>query len=200
MVLLENLVREISPLKRAAQLRKLTRELNNLSTVISRNFEAQLRRRFPHRFDLTVVTFSHSSTVLMALRQVRNRIARLRVARSLPLGEGEVTVKAAIRYRLPAELFEDGRLAFAVRQCDLVVVGADCVLPNGSVINKVGTSKLARICAWHDKPFWIVTSRYKFASHRHIQLFQKVGPRRIQLFDITPRKWIDQVITEKGHL
>ncbi len=125
-------------------------------------------------------------------------MAHLYIARSLPLGEGAAAMKTARRNRLPAKLIEDKRLTQVLKASDLAVVGADCILEDGSIVNKIGTNALARTCARQGKPFWVVASAYKRANKRHVSLFQKVGNQRIKLFDLTPPKLLDLIITESA--
>lgn len=197
MAILENLQREVSQARFLRRLNAIKRDLARSNTEVAKNFDAQLRHWFPNQFDLTVVTFSHSSTVLAALAHGRRRILRLRVARSMPLDEGLAAARAARIKGLQATAFEDERLQEEVKRCDLVVVGADCILKDGSIVNKVGTRSLARICARQGKPFWAVASRYKFSRRIKVRLLQKVGKRSMKLFDVTPARWIDLLITEE---
>ncbi|MBI2822508.1 MAG: hypothetical protein HYX74_09810 [Acidobacteria bacterium] len=196
MAVLANLARAISQAGSPRQVERIRGDLAGSNFRIARNFQRQLRRHFPRRFDLAVVTLSHSSTVLAALHYSRARIAEVRIARSLPLGEGAAARRAAARQGLRAALFDDAALRAEVRRCDLVVVGGDSVLGDGSVVNKVGTRLLARLCRTEGKPFWVLASQYKFSKRARVDLFQTVDGRRIKLFDVTPADLVDCLVTE----
>ncbi|MBI3939877.1 MAG: hypothetical protein HY315_03500 [Acidobacteria bacterium] len=202
MLLLENLEREISKVKSRRQFLRARKNLKRSNRLIARNFCQQLRRRFPRRADLNILTLSRSSTVLSALLRARGRLTQVHFARSLPLGEGYAACRDARAAGLPAAVFDDARLRAEVKRCDLAVVGADAVLKNGSVVNKVGTHALAALCGRLEKPFWVLTSGYKFSDRAAIELFQTVGRRKVKLFDVTPRRLIEVVVTEeeKGSL
>jgi len=99
-----------------------------------------------------------------------------------------------------------------------IIVGADRIALNGDTANKIGTSMIA-LCAYHAKiPFFVAAPVSTF--DRHIQdgsfipieerngrevkyingkpLTLKAINARYFSFDITPEKYISNIITEKG--
>jgi hypothetical protein len=56
---------------------------------------------------------------------------------------------------------------------DLVLVGAEGVVENGGVINKLGTYQIALCAKVLNKPFYVAAESYKFA--RLYPLNQQVG-------------------------
>lgn len=56
---------------------------------------------------------------------------------------------------------------------DLVLLGAEAVVENGGVINKLGSYQIAVCAKALNKPFYIAAESYKFA--RLYPLSQKVG-------------------------
>jgi translation initiation factor eIF-2B subunit alpha len=56
---------------------------------------------------------------------------------------------------------------------DLVLVGAEGVVENGGVINKLGTYQIALCAKALNKPFYVAAESYKFA--RLYPLNQQVG-------------------------
>jgi ribose 1,5-bisphosphate isomerase len=96
-----------------------------------------------------------------------------------------------------------------------VIVGADSVLADGSIINKVGTYLVALAAKDQSIPFWVATETFKInPSSLSIQPVIEEGPPsevidlkrfknlkvRNPYFDITPSKYVTGVITEKGIL
>lgn len=63
--------------------------------------------------------------------------------------------------------------AAGVLRVDLVLVGAEGVVENGGVINKLGTYQIAVCAKSLNKPFYVAAESYKFA--RLYPLNQQVG-------------------------
>ena len=196
MAVLANLALQIERANSRRELQRIRRTLAQSNALIARNFQSCLQQTFPRRFDLLIVTFSHSSTVLSSLAHARRRFREVLFARSLPLGEGATAAREARKIGILATLIEDRQIRQWVRRSDLVVVGADTLLPDGSMINKAGTRNLAGICSRTDKPFWVVASSLKYGIRRRGDLFQNVKGQRVRLFDVTPAPLIGVVIGE----
>lgn len=65
------------------------------------------------------------------------------------------------------------RVRITRRSVDLVLVGAEGVVENGGVINKLGTYQIALAAKCLNKPFYVAAESYKFA--RLYPLNQQVG-------------------------
>ena len=90
-----------------------------------------------------VATLSSSFTVLCALRDWSERIAHLTVAESRPACEGRETARLAASFGIETELVTDAAAFATVGEVDLVLLGADSVIEDGSVVNKTGSLALA---------------------------------------------------------
>ncbi|MGB9699821.1 MAG: S-methyl-5-thioribose-1-phosphate isomerase [Thermodesulfobacteriota bacterium] len=100
----------------------------------------------------------------------------------------------------------------------LTIVGADRIAANGDVANKIGTYSLACLCHLHSLPFYVAAPLSSLdlstptgnqipveqrPAEELIYLYgQPLAPRGINVynpaFDITPQKFIQALITEKG--
>jgi methylthioribose-1-phosphate isomerase len=103
---------------------------------------------------------------------------------------------------------------------DLVVTGADRIVADGSVANKIGTYSLAVLAHHHDVPFFVAapTSTIDLAtpSGAGIRIEDRGGeevtaplgfrvaepgtPAANPAFDVTPPELISAIITERGVL
>lgn len=54
-------------------------------------------------------------------------------------------------------------LALGACRVDLVLVGAEAVVENGGVINKLGTYQIAMAAKAHSVPVYVAAESYKFA-------------------------------------
>jgi translation initiation factor 2B subunit (eIF-2B alpha/beta/delta family) len=81
-----------------------------------------------------------------------------------PDGSG---VKAAQFYadstNIPVTVVLDAAMMYCMERVDLVLTGAEGVVENGGVVNKLGTAALAACAAAQGKPFYVAAESYKFA-------------------------------------
>jgi translation initiation factor 2B subunit (eIF-2B alpha/beta/delta family) len=162
----------------------------------------------------TVLTLSRSGTVERALT-ANPGAAHVYVAESRPAREGVGVAERLVREGVAATLVTDAAVAHVLsgalgRDVDRVVVGADTVLPDGSVLNKTGTRTMA-IAATHESvPVEVVTATDKVATGETVE--GESGPREAvydgdtdlavanPTFDRTPATVIDRFVTERGVL
>jgi translation initiation factor 2B subunit (eIF-2B alpha/beta/delta family) len=81
------------------------------------------------------------------------------------------------------------------------LTGADTVLLDGTLVNKVGTHDLALACEAWDKPFYAACEALKIDSLRTAQTFpppDPASPEAEVVFDLTPAQFIRSFITDKG--
>jgi translation initiation factor 2B subunit (eIF-2B alpha/beta/delta family)/8-oxo-dGTP pyrophosphatase MutT (NUDIX family) len=159
-----------------------------------------------------VGTISRSETVTTALRE--RAPDAVVVAESRPGGEG-VPVAAELATRLPATtavtLTTDAAFPalLAERRVGALVVGADRILPDGDVLNKVGT-RAAALSAHDDCDCLVVAASDKIARDDAVyveecdpgELYDGDAPVAVAnpAFDVTPARAIDAVVTEWGVL
>lgn len=115
------------------------------------------------RLEGRVLTLSRSGTVRAAL--ARADIDEVVVAQSLPGAEG-VAVAESLASDVPVTLIPDTSIAQGLAELDVTtaVVGADSVLPDGTVVNKVGTRGLAIAAAREEVPVLVGAARDKIAG------------------------------------
>ncbi|MFB6220981.1 MAG: NUDIX domain-containing protein [Halolamina sp.] len=159
----------------------------------------------------TVVTHSRSGTALAALREADAAVV---VGESRTAREG-VTVAAVLADTgHEVTLTTDAALPSAVSgdvgpTPDAALVGADAVLPDGDVVNKVGTRALGLACRYAGLPLYVVAARDKIAVEDR-EPTESAEPAELYdgddvavanpVFDRTPADCIAAVITEHGRL
>ncbi|WP_247003016.1 NUDIX domain-containing protein [Halosolutus gelatinilyticus] len=161
------------------------------------------------RIEGSVATLSRSGTVLDALRE--GEPSRVYVAESRPAGEG-VDVAEELSRDCSVTLHTDAAAAhvLAREEIERVVVGADTVLPDGSVVNKTGTRGLAIAANREGIPVSIVATADKVSSREEVNL--ESGDRSAvydgdasidvlnPTFDVTPADCVTEFATERGAL
>jgi translation initiation factor 2B subunit (eIF-2B alpha/beta/delta family) len=100
---------------------------------------------------------------------------------------------------------------------DIVLLGIDSVLRDGSIVNKIGSHPLACIAADNNKEVFAVGDSYKYNLKNHYgreiivedKPIYEVYSKRIKkksfhvhnyYFDITPSKYISGIISDLGML
>ncbi len=166
--------------------------------------------------DASVLTLSRSGTVLDALRE--GEPAAVTVLESRPDCEGVGVAETLSDAGIDVTLTIDAAVSqcLAERPHDLVLVGADTVYPDGSVVNKVGT-RTAAVAADHaGVPMFAVAATDKVAIADGSAIDGSTdlepgepeavydGDRNIAVdnptFDATPGSLVTGVITERGVL
>lgn len=124
------------------------------------------------------------------------------------------------RAGVPLTLITDNMAGYFMHQgrVQAVFVGADRIVANGDVANKIGTYSVAVLAHAHQIPFYVVapTSTFDFslASGDQIPVEQRrpeevtsvrgavIAPAGVDVanpaFDVTPHQYVSALITEKG--
>ncbi len=146
--------------------------------------------------DAVVMTISRSSEVLALLLASRQKVKKVFALRSLPLGEGASLAGELRKAGLAVELLEDRQAAKTLRECNLVLLGADAVCEDG-VVNKVGSLRLARLAHARGIPVWVAATSPKFIRAGDYTFKESRGKKK-GLFERVPLKYISVIVSEKG--
>lgn len=158
----------------------------------------------------TVMTHSLSSTVVELFAQLRHEGVRAIVTESRPLCEGYRLAERLSAWAVPTTLITDAQAGLFVAKADAVVVGADTLLPDGSVVNKAGTYALAAVARDQVVPFYVCCESFKRrpagaaapeleemdASELGAPALPHVTGRNVY-FDITPARLVSGWFTER---
>jgi translation initiation factor 2B subunit (eIF-2B alpha/beta/delta family) len=137
----------------------------------------------------TVMTHSASATAREAL--LYGRPDRVVCTVSEPVGEGRPFSEELAAEGLPTELVLDEDAGHAVASVDLLLLGADTVFRDGSLVNKIGTRDLTRAARDASVPVIVACEVLKLSP---------VAPGKSdeERFDLTPPDRIDRFVTEEG--
>ncbi len=156
----------------------------------------------------TILTHCHSSEVIKVLEMAWKSGKRFEViaTRTEPLHQGLKTVKDLKKIGIPTTLIVDGAVSTVMEIVDKVIVGSDALRKEG-VINKIGTKTIAIVAKFYKKKFYTVGDLLKIDKRPYFEI-EKRDPKEIAsiknvrilnfAFDLTPWKFIDNVITDKG--
>jgi translation initiation factor 2B subunit (eIF-2B alpha/beta/delta family) len=165
-----------------------------------------------------VYTFTLSETVMRTLLDAWHSGVHFRVliTESRPNNDGRRSAQSLAEEGVPVEISIDACMTELIPKADLMIVGAEAILVDGSAICKVGTYPSALVASQCDKPVYILADSMKFyANSLHgksvsldpIKHEEVIGAElsetsRVEghLFDRTPPELIKAIITELGIL
>ncbi|HEY6585549.1 MAG TPA: ribose 1,5-bisphosphate isomerase [Candidatus Methanoperedens sp.] len=167
----------------------------------------------------TIMTHCNSSAAIsiMAAAHRDGKNISVIVTESRPRWQGHLTIRQLDETGIKTSLIVDSAVRYFMKEVDLVVMGADAVTANGSVINKIGTSQLALAAHEARKNVIIAAETYKFSprsllgelieieernsseviADEKLREFSNVSVKN-PAFDVTPREYIDLICTEVG--
>jgi translation initiation factor 2B subunit (eIF-2B alpha/beta/delta family) len=127
-----------------------------------------------------VITLSRSKTVIDVLKlwYKKNKKLKVIICESRPKYEGRLMALDLVKAGINVELITDAMMGLYVPKIEAAVIGADSVLMNGNVINKVGSKSLALFCKEYKKSFYVVASGSKFSS-KNIFNSKKENPKEV---------------------
>lgn len=184
--------------------------LNSYSIIHKDNIEIifnQMYRRLKslNRF----ITLSRSRTVMdiLILWHKKNKNIKVVVCESRPKFEGRLMAKELADKGISVELITDAMMGVIVPEVDAAIIGADNILKNGNVVNKVGSKALALLCKEHKIPLFVVTTRSKYSSLNAFKAKKEnpkeVWDKRIKnlsvsniYFEEIEKKFISKIFTE----
>ena len=167
----------------------------------------------PEHADVITTSFSDNALAAIQMAASKGRIDHVYALESRPLLEGRFLVVALTEAGIPATLVPDALGPNLVARATCVLVGADSVLRDGSVVNKIGSYALALAAADRKKPFYVVCETLKFDARFDEATWPgspTMNPKEIwdrppekidvmnRPFELTPARLVTSIATERG--
>jgi len=149
---------------------KLKSFLSGHSNKELKKFGILFNKVYPFLKDFeSVITISRSGTVLEILKlwYKKNKSIEVVVCESRPMFEGRLLAIDLVKKGIKVKLITDAMMGLYVNEVDAAIIGADAVLKNGNIINKVGSKALALLCRDQKKPLYVVSSKSKFSNQKY---------------------------------
>ena len=164
-----------------------------------------------------VMTHCNSLAAISVISAAHKAGKKIRViaTESRPRFQGHTTIGMLDRLGVETELIVDSAARSFMNDVDLVVVGADVITANGTLVNKIGTAQIA-LCAHEARTsFMVAAETYKFSPQTILGELVTIEERaadevlpnhsryshvrvRNPAFDVTPHQYIDLICTEVG--
>jgi translation initiation factor 2B subunit (eIF-2B alpha/beta/delta family) len=174
----------------ASELRRLVleeaRALLDGRDRAARAIAVQLGPRLEHS---VVLTHSCSATV----REAVLRTPPERLLCTSCEGEGKALAEQLLDADVVVELVEDGEAPKAARRVRLVLVGADTIYRDGTLLNRRGTRAIAEAAAGSRVPVVVATETIKLAPFP-----APPEPADAERTDLTSADLIEEYVTEEG--
>ena len=167
----------------------------------------------------TIMTHCNSQAAISVIAEAHRSGKNIKViaTESRPRLQGHLTIKQLNELGIETTLIVDSAVRYFIKDVDLVVVGADAVTANGSVINKIGTSQLAMAAHESRTNLIVAAETYKFSPRTLLGEMVEIEERDLgevidseklskmkhvrvknPAFDVTPSSYIDLICTEAG--
>src|SRR3989344_7093168 len=109
-----------------------------------------------------VYTHCHSSTVTGIIIYNKNKIKSVNCTETRPLFQGRKTAMEISKAKIPVTLYVDSAMRLALKDSNITLLGADSILKDGKVINKIGSELVAETSSLYKIPLYICTDSWKF--------------------------------------
>jgi len=165
----------------------------------------------------TILTHCNSMAAISVISTAHSAGKSIRViaTESRPRFQGITTIGMLEGLGIDTELIVDSAVRSIMNEVDLVVVGADVITANGTLVNKIGTAQIALAASEARTSFMVAAETYKFSprtilgepvtieerepeevlpgisGYKHVRV-------RNPAFDVTPHHYIDLICTEAG--
>ncbi len=140
-------------------------ELFASASLSSRSTIAALLDRFI-RDGQTILVHGYSRVITTALAYSTTRQHKkfnVIVTEGRPNCVGYVAAKQLRDKGVPVTIVTDAAVGYTMEKVDFVLLGAEGVVENGGVINKIGSFQVAMVASAMRKPVYVLAESYKFA-------------------------------------
>lgn len=175
-------------------------------------------RRIPDKDEFIIMTHCHSSVVngilLEAKRQGKDNFKVINTE-TQPKLQGRKTARKLLKAGIEVIHVVDSAMRWAVKnlEVNLILIGADSITSEGTVLNKIGSRLLALVAHEEHVPFYVASSLLKYNPKTSFGTLEKIEmrdpkeiweepPENIEIlnpaFETVSRRYIDGLITEAG--
>lgn len=177
-------------------------------------------RRFPDvgtNENFIVMTHCHSSVVTAILIEAKQQGKEFKVinTETQPRLQGRKTAKELLDAGIEVLHVVDSAMRWAVNhfEVDLILIGADSITSEGTVLNKIGSRLLALVAHEEHVPFYVASPLLKYNPQTSFGILEKIemrdpkeiwenAPRGLTIlnpaFETVSRRYIDGLLTEAG--
>lgn len=159
-----------------------------------------------------IFTHCHSSTVIDIFKEAKRQGKKFTVynTETRPLYQGRKTARELAKLKIKTINIVDSAANLAIKNSDIMLIGADAILGNGNIINKIGSGLFAQSAYSNKLPVYVASNSLKF-SNKNVEIeergFNEVWknvPNYVKIrnpaFEIIDCEYIKAVVCEFGIL
>jgi len=113
---------------------------------------------------VTTISFSKTLLEIFKFWHKENPELEIFILESRPNSEGRILAKELLKLEIKCYFLVDAMMNYAVQNSDCVLIGADQILRNNNVVNKIGSYPLALCAKDAKKPFYVLATKNKITS------------------------------------
>lgn len=167
--------------------------------------------------DMSILTHANSRVVINLLIAAASKGKRFKVfvTESNPGNSGHKLAQKLKDHGILVTVILDAAAGYIMEKIDLILVGAEGIVENGGIINKIGCYQVAVCAKAHNKPLYVLAESFKFV--REYPLNQQDVPiafkyksstiantddldRQHPIVDYTPPGFVTLLISDLGVL
>jgi ribose 1,5-bisphosphate isomerase len=164
-----------------------------------------------------VMTHCHSTLVTAILLEAKKQGKNFTVinTETQPRLQGRKTACELLDADIKVIHVVDSAMRWAVRhfQVDVILIGADSITSEGTILNKIGSRLLALVAHEDNVPFYVASPLLKYSPETNLGVLETIemrdpqeiwkdAPENLQIlnpaFETVSRRYIDGLITEAG--
>ena len=205
-VVLHNCLEILRKDKRLETINKLLRRINQSTSEIAKRGSRLIKDGYK------IMTHCHSGEACAVIEQAWKEGKKITVyaTETEPKHQGIKTARELAEKKMSVILIADSAIEFFIKDVDIAMVGCDAIRKEG-IVNKIGTYPMAVVAREHKKPFYVVGNTLKLDKRKKL-IIEERSPNEIYrehmktlevknpAFDLTPWKFVNRVVTEKGIL
>ncbi len=164
---IDNYLKSLEKIYSAKDLKGLDDFINSFEEKHIARYERLYKNAKPSLKNLkTVLTISNSKTLVevFSLWRKDNKNLKVIMCESRPKNEGRIFAKALLKENIKVEFITDFMISLYIPKIDAVILGADSILKNGTVINKTGSFIAAALSRQFKKPCYVITTKEKLSD------------------------------------
>ncbi|MFB6202174.1 MAG: ribose 1,5-bisphosphate isomerase [Halorhabdus sp.] len=167
----------------------------------------------------TVMVHSHSADALATIDHALKADKHIEaiVKETRPRKQGHIAAQQLQEWGVPVTLIVDSAARRYLDTADHVIVGADSIAADGSIVNRIGTSDLAVIARERGVPVTVAAQTLRLhpdsltghsvdvAMREEREVLdeatrEQIGDIEVEnpAFDVTPARYVDAIVTERG--
>ncbi|KAI5795577.1 hypothetical protein EDC01DRAFT_629513 [Geopyxis carbonaria] len=140
---------------------------------------------------MTVFLHGHSRCIMGLLVKASERKTRFKVivTETRPSLLGLRTAKELRAVGVPVAVVDDNAMGYALTKASIVIIGAEGVFGDGSVLNIMGSHQLALVAKSYNKPVYVASETHKFVDIFPLDQFNM--PVEQNIIDFNPPQEIE---------